>query len=97
MLSSIQHDNLNSPKFNDHITNVIDEISFEHSSRRDLNFNSTPKNNKLINESSCTMRKVKNKTLSSMLKEDRRFSKKEIPPSMLSVDYIRRRRKTPEK
>lgn len=48
------------------------------------------------------MRKSKNKTLRSMLDlrekfEDKRFSKKEIPSSMLSVDYIRKRRKTPEK
>ncbi|CAD8100598.1 unnamed protein product [Paramecium sonneborni] len=145
ILSSIQQDNINSPKFNENIKNAIEEISFERSSikkvdqniqqqidqKRDaqnqkLNYSqinndkindynmgviTTPKQKELdhykqtlntsMNSSfKDTKRKLKKKSLLELnleKLEDKRFPKKDIPCSMLSVDYVCKRRKTPEK
>ncbi|CAD8178570.1 unnamed protein product [Paramecium octaurelia] len=144
LLSSIQQDNLNSPKFNDNRINVIDEISFEKSSINkdqqnkykldqqneyhsqkldhhpqindkldyDISLITTPKQRELDNYKQTlntsmnssfkdTKRKMKNKSLLQSKHyqqfEDKRFPKKEIPFTMLSVDHLLKRRKTPEK
>ncbi|CAD8197533.1 unnamed protein product [Paramecium octaurelia] len=145
ILSSIQQDNLNSPKFNENIINVIDEISFERSSIKkdnqnpkdfkqkgdlqnyqllsqsqtrdqkmnyDISVITTPKQKELDNYKQTlntsmnssfkdTQRKFKNKSMLQLKHleklEDKRFPKQEVPYTMLSVDYVRKRRKTPEK
>ncbi|CAD8115626.1 unnamed protein product [Paramecium primaurelia] len=145
ILSSIQQDNLNSPKFNENIINAIDEISFERSSLKkdnqnmkqqfeqlenlqnqklnqsqirdqkvnyDISVITTPKQKELDNYKQTqntsmnssfkdTKRKLNNKSMLQLKHleklEDKRFPKKEVPYTMLSVDYVRKRRKTPEK
>ncbi|CAD8107102.1 unnamed protein product [Paramecium sonneborni] len=145
ILSSIQQDNINSPKFNENIINAINEISFERSSIKkdnqnmkqidqqfdnqnqklnhsqinnykqmdqDISVITTPKQKEFENYKQTlntsmnssfkdTKRKFQNKSLLELKNleklDDKRFPKKEIPYTMLSVDYVRKRRKTPEK
>ncbi|CAD8196689.1 unnamed protein product [Paramecium pentaurelia] len=136
IISSIQQDNLNSPKFNENTINAIDEISFEkscikkgsenqignHTKQNQLENNekkhpysvsllSTPKQNEFDNKKQGifnnnnitvreTKRKEKHKTSLEFLTYDKQDEinkiKKQLPSTMLSLDFIKQRKKIPE-
>ncbi|CAD8197030.1 unnamed protein product [Paramecium octaurelia] len=137
IISSIQQDNLNSPKFNENTINAIDEISFEKSPRKkgsenqienlarqsqheinekkhpySISLLATPKQKESENKKQGinlnntnttvkdTKRKEKNKTSLEFLaydkQEDLKKVKKQLSTNMVSLDFIKQRKKIPE-